>query len=62
MKKYIVELTTEERSQLKDILDANRMAAHKRRHARMLLKADQGRHGPAWTDARIERAEPTVHE
>ena len=56
MKKYIVELTTEERSQLKDILDADRMAAHKRRHARMLLKADQSRHGPAWTDARIAEA------
>ena len=56
MKKFIVELTTEERSQLKDILDADRMAAHKRRHARILLKADQGRHGPAWTDARIAEA------
>ena len=56
MKKYIVELTTEERSQLKNILDADRMAAHKRRHARMLLKADQGQHGPAWTDTRIAEA------
>ena len=56
MKKYIVELTTEERSQLKSILDADRMAAHKRRHARMLLKADQGPNGPAWTDARIAEA------
>ena len=56
MKKYIVELTTEERSQLKDILNADRMAAHKRRHARMLLKADQGQHGPAWIDARIAEA------
>ncbi len=42
MNKYIVELTTQERAQLKDIIDAERMAAHKRRHARMLLKADQG--------------------
>ena len=56
MKKHIVELTTEERSQLKDIFDADRMAAHKRRHAQILLKADQGRHGPAWTDARIAEA------
>ncbi len=56
MKKNIVELTTEERSQLKSIIDANRMAAHKRRHARMLLKADQGRHGPAWTDVRVAEA------
>lgn len=56
MKKYVVELTTEERSQLQQIIDADRMAAHKRRHARMLLKADQGRQGPAWSDVRIAEA------
>ena len=56
MKKYIVELTTEERSQLQEIIGADRMAAHKRRHARMLLKADQGEHGLAWPDARIAEA------
>ena len=33
-KKYIVELTSEERTQLVDIIKAKRMAAHKRRHAR----------------------------
>jgi Homeodomain-like domain len=56
MKKYIVELTAEERSQLKNMIDASRMAAHKRRHAWMLLKADQGEHGPGWTDTRIAEA------
>ena len=56
MKKYIVELTTEERSQLKGIIDADRMAAHKRRHAQMLLKIDQGVNGPVWTDTRIAEA------
>ena len=56
MKKYVVELTTEERSQLEAILAADRMAAHKRRHARMLLKADQGEHGPAWSDVQIAEA------
>lgn len=50
-KKYIVELTAEERSQLKDIINAERMAAHKRRHAQMLLKLDQGTDGPGWSDA-----------
>ena len=49
-KKYIVELTTEERSQLKKIIDAEKMAAHKRRKARILLKVDQGPEGPNWTD------------
>ena len=56
MKKYVVELTTEERSQLQAILTADRMAAHKRRHAQMLLKADEGSEGPAWTDAQIADA------
>ncbi|GAH56949.1 unnamed protein product, partial [marine sediment metagenome] len=41
MKKNIVELTSEERSGLKNIIKAERMAEHKRRHARILLKADQ---------------------
>jgi len=56
MKQYIVELTSEERSGLKHIIKAERMAAHKRRHARILLKADQGPQGPAWKDADIANA------
>jgi len=56
MKKYIVELTSQERSGLKDIIKAERMAVHKRRHARILLKADQGPQGPAWKDAGIANA------
>jgi hypothetical protein len=56
MKKYVVELTTEERSQLEKVINADRMAAHKRRHAQMLLKADEGPHGPAWTDGQIAEA------
>ena len=56
MKKYIVELITEERSLLKKIISATRMAAHKRHHAQMLLKLDQGPHGPAWTDAKVAEA------
>ncbi len=55
MKKYIVELTSEERSSLKDIVKAERMAAHKRRHARMLLKADQGTSGPRMERCRHRR-------
>ncbi len=56
MKKYIVELTSEERCQLREIIKAERMAAHKRRHAQMLLKLDQGSQGPAWTDAAVADA------
>ena len=55
-KKYIVELTTEERSQLDAVIASERIAAHKRRHARMLLKLDQGPHGPGWTDAEVADA------
>jgi len=56
MKKYIVELTSEERKTLTNIIQAERMAAHKRRHARMLLKADQSPEGPGWQDAAIASA------
>jgi hypothetical protein len=55
-KKYIVELTTEERSQLNAIVQADRMAAYKRRHAEMLLATDQGPNGPAMKDADIAAA------
>ena len=56
MKKYIVELTSKERSQLREIINAERMAAHKRHHARMLLKLDQGPDGPGWSDAQVAAA------
>jgi hypothetical protein len=55
-KKYIVELTTEERSQLREIVKAPRMAAHKRRHAQMLLKLDQRVGRPGWSDAQVAQA------
>ena len=56
MKKYVVELTSKERSQLREIVNAERMAAHKRRHAQILLKVDQGVKGPGWTDAAVAEA------
>lgn len=55
-KKYIVELTIKERSQLNEIVHADRMAAYKRRHAEMLLATDQGPDGPALKDADIAAA------
>jgi hypothetical protein len=54
MKKYVVELTTEERSRLQGLLSKGR--PHQRRHAQMLLKADQGPSGPGWKDAQIADA------
>jgi transposase len=55
-KKYIVELTSEERNRLGAVINADRMAAHKRKHAQMLLKADQGSQGPGWSDIKIAEA------
>ena len=56
MKKYIVELSIKERMELQAIVTAKRMAAHKRKHAQILLKADQGPDGPGWHDERIAQA------
>lgn len=53
MKKYIVTLTDEERDQLAQLIRAGKAAARKLMHARILLKADSGRGGPSWDDARI---------
>jgi hypothetical protein len=55
-KKYIVELTPEERKRLKALVDKGRAAAHKRRHAQILLLSDAGPEGPGWTDERIAEA------
>ena len=54
--KYVVELTEEERSELSALVDRGKVAAHKRRHAQILLKADEGEHGPGWTDERVAEA------
>jgi len=54
MKKYIVELTTEERFRLQAMIGKG--LSHQRKHAQILLKADQGPEGPRWTDAEIAEA------
>ena len=53
MKKYIVELTSEERKQLQQLVKKGKVAGYKIRYAQMLLKADQGIHGLNWPDAQI---------
>jgi transposase len=55
-KKYVVTLEVEERQQLRELIRSGRAAAYKRRHAEVLLKADAGPRGPAWTDERIAEA------
>ena len=56
MKKYIVELTVEERGQLEELVARGKVAGYKIRHAQMLLKADQGEQGPGWQDGQIAQA------
>jgi transposase len=56
MKKYVVELTTEERRQLEELVKKGKVAGYKTRHAQMLLKADQGKQGPGWPDKQIAEA------
>ena len=55
-KRYLVTLTAEEREQLHGLVSKGKAAAYKQRHARVLLKADQGPQGEHWTDARIAEA------
>lgn len=56
MKKYRVTLTAEERQQLHQLIAADKAAARKLAHARILLKADAAPGGPAWPDDRIAQA------
>jgi len=43
--KYVVELTSEERSLIKQMISKGKAAAYKQRHGRILLLTDQGPHG-----------------
>lgn len=55
--KYVVRLNEAERDQLASLIKkGKKVAAQKRLHAQILLKADEGPLGPAWTDERIARA------
>ena len=54
MKKlYVVRLSEEERSELTKLVKTGRAPAYSRRHAEILLQADQGQHGPALHDRQI---------
>jgi hypothetical protein len=55
-KKYIVKLTEEERTYLVEKISSGVESASSLRRAWVLLKADQGEYGPAWSDERISEA------
>ena len=56
MKKYIVRLSKEERETLTKLTMSGRGPARIFTRARILLKADQGDKGSAWSDERISEA------
>jgi len=56
VKKYRVRLSAEERIRLEALVNKGKEAAHKRRHAQILLKADEGEFGPGWKDEQIVNA------
>lgn len=55
-KKYVVELTSKERKCLQEMVNSGRAAGYRIRRAQMLLKADEGAHGPGWPDEQIAEA------
>src|SRR5215212_11799844 len=52
-KTFQVKLSLAERAQLQALVTSGSATAQAHIHARILLKADQGPEGPAWTDAMI---------
>jgi transposase len=55
-KRFIVRLSREERDHLEALVAKGKAAARKLTRARILLKADCGDLGPAWSDEEISRA------
>jgi len=56
-KRYMVELSAEERAKLKAVVAAKKgVSSEKRRRAQILLKVDEGAGGPGWADARAAEA------
>jgi hypothetical protein len=55
-KKYVVELSSEEREHLEALISKGKTTAKAILKARILLKADQGPLGPSWPDDRIVEA------
>jgi hypothetical protein len=55
-KKYVVQLTDEERQQCRAVVRRGEAPARSIAHAQVLLKADASPEGPAWSDAAIAQA------
>lgn len=55
-KKYKVVLESDERVSLRSLISRGKVAAYKRTHAQILLKADESQAGPNWQDQAISEA------
>ncbi len=55
-KQYVVRLSEEERAELLTMIGRGVAPARAQTHARILLKANRGEAGPAWTDGAISAA------
>lgn len=55
-KKHIIKLSREERTYLAERVASGKDAARSIRRAMIMLKADQGEEGPAWSDEKISEA------
>lgn len=56
MKKYLVELTRQERQTLKRLASNGKNAAFRIQRANLLLKVDQGKYGFGWKDDQVADA------
>jgi hypothetical protein len=55
-KKYVLQLTSEERGELQQLVKKGRVAGWKLQRAQALLQCDQSPEGPAWTDEQVAMA------
>ncbi len=55
-KQYKVVLESDERASLRSLISRGKVAAYKRTHAQILLKADESPSGPHWPDQTISEA------
>ena len=60
-KKYVVQLTDDERRQCRELVRRGEAPARSIMHAQVLLKAEARPAGPGWTDAAIQRAFGVSH-
>jgi len=55
-KRYVVELSTDERKRLEELIRKGKSPAKKQLKARILLRADESPLGPKWNDPKISEA------